>query len=296
LSRSAIELLVRYGRTRVPLWVYLPLAVFLWTASLPMDVEAAELPVHAPGIGLAFSLAVQFRLWDDLADVEEDRKAHPERVLVQAGSLDPFYTVAALMGVGNYFWVVLYPVSIEAVASFLGRPKLPQPEVSHRFFLFTLLTIGFLGWYLWLRRFCRDLLIRSHVVLIKYPVFVALLAVPWAQMTMLSAPAMALLAWNAAVVYLTFCCYEVLHDDRLRSAPAGVPVLSMELLVLFLLGTARLALSSDPVLLAVLFGSVIVLLVLFLMRRRARPGLWPYAVFVVTFLWMAIPLLPRGFL
>jgi hypothetical protein len=296
LSRSAIELLIAYGRTRVPLWVYLPLAVFLWVASLPMDIVAVmDLPDHASGIAFAFSLAVQFRLWDDLADVEEDRKVHPERVLVRAGSLAPFYVVLVILITGNDVWVYFHPVSWVTGALFLGQPGPWRGAGMVGPLVFLLLNYGFLVWYQWLRRSFREPLVRAHVVLIKYPVFVYLLAMPWAPNAVTLSPSPVWPAWNLAVVYLTFCCYEVLHDDRLRTVPVAGPVLAMELIVLGLLGIPRLVVCGW-VFPAVLFGSGIVLVALFRLRREASPGAWPYVIFLVTFLWMAIPLLPRGFL
>ena len=49
---------------------------------------------------LALLLIAQFRLWDDLADREVDRLAHPERVLVRAERIGPYVTVCVGLAIG----------------------------------------------------------------------------------------------------------------------------------------------------------------------------------------------------
>ena len=122
-------------------------------------------------------LLLQFRLWDDLADVPRDRVEHPERFLPRCASFAPFHAALGAAGIAG------------------------------------LLTVGFLsGLYaalalaalnaaaaLWYRR-APARRTGSLVVLAKYPVFSALIA---------PAPLDPLALGGACIaVYFAFWAYE----------------------------------------------------------------------------------------
>src|SRR5262245_21670264 len=54
----------------------------------------------AATLGLAVTLLLQFRLWDDLEDLEHDRRSHPARVLVRADPA-PFRLACVVLGAAN---------------------------------------------------------------------------------------------------------------------------------------------------------------------------------------------------
>src|SRR4029453_16720699 len=56
---------------------------------------------------MALLLVVEFRLWDDLCDVEVDRLEHPDRVLCQLASLGPFWGLVILLAVINFGLAVI---------------------------------------------------------------------------------------------------------------------------------------------------------------------------------------------
>ena len=156
--------------------------------------------------GLAFLLILQFRLWDDLVDVQRDRHGHPSRLLCRAESLTGFDVLLGVLSVLNGFWI-----------SQLGGiiPLLV-------FWLYTLL----LGLWYWLRPSRspgRDY--GYHVVLTKYPLFVYLLS------GHSSAPIPRLLL-SLLLVYFCFGVYELLHDRRLRRLPSSRTLLGIEMSVL----------------------------------------------------------------
>jgi hypothetical protein len=163
---------------------------------------------------------LQFRLWDDLADLPADRLAHPERVLASAASLAPFRTTL----------VALMFVNLILLG---GAPK-PWPRLC----AFALLNASFAAWYharAWQDRL-RSPLINAHVVLAKYPVFVALLAA--------GPPVHTPLMLATAAVYLCLAVHELLHDSRLASRPTARTSLTVDLAGLGAVAAMSLTLRS----------------------------------------------------
>lgn len=202
-SRSSLESLARWRATRLPWWMLTAAPLFLWAAGL-----AAGLPDDAPQAGMALAAAallfVQFRLWDDLADLPDDRLAHPERVLCRAASRAPFRAAAAALAAAN-----------AALFAFMGHSAI-------RLAGFALLGAGLLAWY----RFRRAAhgFANAQVVLVKYPVITALVCAG-------PSPTAALLLAMLAV-YLGFSVYEILHDRRLAARPGASWVLATEMIAL----------------------------------------------------------------
>ncbi len=131
------------------LWILLTAATVL-TAAEPL----LRLPWEVLGCALFITA---FRLWDDLADLDFDRRHHPQRVLVRATSLTCFcltlWTMVALL-VGL---VTLLAGGVRALGLLL--------LVSAFWFLYRIDRAHALR---------RDW--RRVLVLVKYPVFVLLLA------------------------------------------------------------------------------------------------------------------------
>jgi hypothetical protein len=218
---SSLETLRRYRATRLPAAVYLPCAGFLVTAGLAGGgaLSARHL---ALALVLALLLLLQFRLMDDLADLGEDRRTHPERVLSRAGSLAPFYVLLAGSFAANLLLLALQPASGRHLA------------------LFLVLSAAALAWYSVLRRSVRGPVLRYHVLALKYPAFVFLLSGEGSEGFRL------LLAM--ALVYLSFALYEALHDrsHHLRSsAAAAVFVESVGTAAVSLLLAAELLTESS---------------------------------------------------
>ena len=184
-----------YFRTRVPARRFLPLAFLLAFASVGGSAPASG-PGFAVAVLLAWTLVVQFRLWDDLADRHQDRARHPERVLSRASALWPFYGTGFVAGVVNLLLIAF------------------RAGAGGRLAVFGLLLGGFAFWYGGLRTPTPSVL-RHHVVLIKYPAFVYLVSAPSA----LQRPRVLILAMG--LVYLALCLYEPLHDPEVASAPGA---------------------------------------------------------------------------
>jgi hypothetical protein len=265
LFSSPVRQWLRYRRERFPAAVFVPLAVFLWTAGL-----ASGLPVSARGFAVEFALACgllfQFRLWDDLADLPGDRREYPDRLLCRAPSLAAFYfLLATALAVNAAFIALLRPVSVLA--------------------LFGLFNAAFLLWYGCLRDLVSWPAVGCHVVLLKYPAFVYLLSPPP------SAGAAGPLAWAMALVYLCFAVHEVIHDPRLRTARWSTGLLAVEMAAmtaaaLFLLGPFNN--RAIPGLRGALglVGAAVLASLLKLHRDRLEPGPWRYGVFLVGFSWL----------
>ena len=176
-----------YWRERFPWRIFLPVIVFLAVPSLLSAGEASRLAI----LLLLLLLVFQFRLWDDLGDVETDRIEFPERVLSRRRSVAPFY----------WLWLA---VAVGVVVLLWGhRPLLVCYLVT---------VTAFLLWYRWLSSHAPSVL-RYHVVAVKYPIFVYIAA------GLSSESRGPLLAATMALVYLTFVVYEPLHDQRLHRFP-----------------------------------------------------------------------------
>jgi SAM-dependent methyltransferase len=185
---SRLDELVRYARERFTARVGV-LVLLLAGASLAGRPCAGAFD-GAARLLLAALLVAGFRLWDDLSDRELDRARHPGRVLVRATALGHYHVLLALTLLLNLAVVGLRGPA-EAVAVLLG------------------LHAVLLGWYRGLRGRVPGALPNTLVVLLKYPVFVYLLAgrpgVPAG--TALAAP---------ALLYAGLCAYEIVPDRRPR--------------------------------------------------------------------------------
>lgn len=142
----------------------------LWIGLTAATVVTATEPFRRlswEGVGCALFITA-FRLWDDLADLDFDRRHHPQRVLVMATSLTCFRVA---------LWTML--------TLLVGLVALPAGGVR----ALSLLLLVSAFWLLYridtaqaLRRNWRSVL-----VLVKYPAFVLLLAAdPTAILTVLT--------------------------------------------------------------------------------------------------------------
>jgi len=197
--------LADYLRTRLPPSRFGPLGLGLVLAALAGG--------PAPGAGsslwqlaLAASLLLQFRVWDDLADRERDRRRHPRRVLVTARRLGRFQMLRALAAGAAVLLVAV------------------GPDPGRRLAAYGLLVLALALWYGHGRRRWRQPVLGYHIVLAKYPVFVYLLSASSAR------PLPRLLAMLS--VYLALCVYEVLHDAEVARAPGARGALGADLAAL----------------------------------------------------------------
>jgi hypothetical protein len=182
------RLFVAYIRERVRLAIYGPavalhVAAALWaTATRPTPASLAR------PVSLAVLLLLQFRLWDDLEDRERDRTTYPNRVLVRS-SPAPFRLVLIALAIGN---LALFAI-VGSVAAVAGV---------------ALLDLAFWLAYRRLRPRVAESVWRFHVLLVKYPAFVSLLAMTTGALM----PGRLLAA--ALLVYACACAYEAVHDRR----------------------------------------------------------------------------------
>ena len=187
MSESWIELCRAYRLERYGLRMFLPIAIGLAVAA-----SAATRPESWILSGL---LVFQFRLWDDLADIDFDRLNHPGRVLVKAGRHTAFYVLLISSALLNML-----------LATWLSAS------------LITCLVINACAviWYhvfpaVWRRSFAG-----RHLTLLKYPMFVWVLAGD-------------ILMDSMAFIYLCAAIYELLHDQDMRLHSAWRAVLTVEL-------------------------------------------------------------------
>jgi hypothetical protein len=256
-STSPLADLWDYRRTRFPLRLFVPLALFL---ALAADAAAPA------SVCLALSWLFQLRLADDLADRRRDALRHPDRVLARAAA-GPFAALLALLAAGNVL---------------LTAWLLPGPRWAE----YLALTVLLQAWYAAVGAPPEDGpptggLPSALVVLLKYPALVYLLCNPGERCAWL-------LAGRLALVYGCLVAYEILHD-RERGAGPGAPVWLAVSLVLMTAGAmllaGRLARPGCYIAGCVVPGAAALAL---LWRRRYRAGPWPYVVFLVASVWTTL--------
>lgn len=181
-SISLCDDLTTYARSRLAaprimlLWLALA-ACSLWLAhDFTFSTAAISSTV------LMALLVVQFRLWDDLSDRKHDVLRHPQRVLVNTVHIKGFVWLCAGLAL---------PIT------------LLMTDMIH-----ALVYIGLLAAFAILYVSAQARLLRAHLVLLKYPVFI------W-----LCVPVADLEHWlrTGMVVYLLLCVYDMLSDAELRT-------------------------------------------------------------------------------
>lgn len=184
----SLESIGAWRAQRLPLARYLPLAMLIAWAACGSAIATAR---GLAFIGLALSLIAQCRLWDDLVDRDRDRSAHPERLLAAGVTIESYVNAVIVLAAGN------------AVALAL---LLAWPHALGAVMLFAALA-------LWYRCHRARGLVHAHVLLLKYPVFVLLLAgSPFTNPTLAAALA----------VYAAMCAFEIMdaHLDHVIAGPA----------------------------------------------------------------------------
>ena len=177
-----MTLLVAYARERLTPGRLLP-AGLLVLVSGAIGRGWSGLEALAADTAAAFGLVVSFRVWDDLMDRERDRVAHPDRVLVRAGSTSPLWTAAAVMAAGAaaVLWATRGVSSVMFLAAYTLVLASAYAAAGPR-------TAA-----------------RDRILLLKYAVFtLALIGLPAAATTR------GLL--SAAAAFVAACIYEHLHD------------------------------------------------------------------------------------
>jgi len=196
----------QYLKTRFPARLYLPCAAFLVIAGI---AGGRTLPPAGLALSsvLALTLLLQFRLLDDLSDIAHDRHVYPERVLARAASLIPFSVMLCVCILANLALIAV------------------QPGPRHRIIVLLFLNAAAFLWYNGLRSILNGKILRYHIVILKYPLFVFLLSGD---------------SWNRwrlfltmAAVYLCFSMYEALHDRDLHTMPRAATSLTLEISALF---------------------------------------------------------------
>jgi hypothetical protein len=237
MSASWIKLSAEYLRDRFPLRLYLPGAAFLVVAGQAGGQELS-LSATAGGLLLALMLLLQFRLMDDLGDLRHDRLHHPERVVVKAVSLTPFYLLLCCSFTVNLLLVTT------------------RPGPEHSLWLVLLLSAVAVLWYRYLRHVLTGRILGYHLLLAKYPLFAYLLSGNGNK----TRPLMLSLGF----VYLCFTLYEALHDRSLQTLPGITNIVLVEIAALFVLsvlmtieigGGNPVAVVLQGLLSAVIFGA-----------------------------------------
>ena len=189
---------IRYARTRMGIAQVAVVSLVVgaaWLVGPPPSVT------HAIGdVVLVLLFVLQFRLWDDLSDLQRDRLEHPQRVLSQTTQTRSFWCGVGLLGAlgGGVVWWRGPLAAIVAVG---------------------VLHVALWLWYAFPGR--RSLAIADyHVVLLKYPVFAFLIA------TRVGVGVDTF--FMAACVYWVVCIYEVVHDRKLRAHVASRVVAAAE--------------------------------------------------------------------
>jgi 4-hydroxybenzoate polyprenyltransferase len=177
---------------------FVPLAVLLYvTGTLAVD-GTPTVGRGIVGIAVAYSLVLLFRIWDDLADSEADRIAHPDRVLARTRDTTP---LGSAMTLATLFPLLVLTFSAGKTVGVVA---------------FATIASILLIWYSVRKRIGAGRLANAHVVLLKYPT-IALIAAAAGSTTRPSAVMSARALVSLIAIYLVACLYEVMHDRTLSS-------------------------------------------------------------------------------
>lgn len=203
-------MLREYCAERLPVKLVVPVASALAMAA--RSASAATWLQTGAAAAAAAALFVQFRVWDDLEDIPRDSLAHPDRVAVRAATTAPIVASAVLLNlfVLTFLFAAAHRLSVACLAATVG------------------------GFVLYYRARRGRSLAGDHVLLLKYPAFVVVLATAYPPVQ----PPRLLLAAGSA--FLAACVYEGLHDPT--SPSAGRP--SLLVVEAVLLAAALFALST----------------------------------------------------
>ena len=267
LSESWSKEVLEYRRTRMPGPMYIPLAVFLSTAGM-LGAERMGVAQQVFTGVVAWTLIFQFRLWDDLMDLAQDKCEHPDRVLCRAKSLRPFRLLTALLCGANL-------VALGAVDWMVNEWR--------RSVLFAVLNVVMFLWYRWRDKTVLSTVGRSHITLIKYPVFVCLLS------GLVTPGGLIPLLLSATLVYLCFGVFELLHNSSVLASPTIDRVLVVEMIsfgaVLLALVYASMPRSGMAVLMQSFLAGAGIVALAFLFRHRHTLSLGQSRhVFVIAFI------------
>lgn len=186
MFRSTVEPFLGWLRERFLRPSFAALALVIAGVAMLSGADGS-LASFAYRVVLAFGLLLQFRLWDDLADVELDRTRFPERVLCRVRAPRPLFGLVGLLALGN--GALLFALSPAASAGFAA------------------LGLAYLAWYGGLREKVTHPALAAHALLLKYAGFVLLLSSGGEWPARIS---------GASAVYLALCCHELVDDERLR--------------------------------------------------------------------------------
>ena len=244
------------------------LTMFLCSASLATGWPAAA-STWMLNIVLAALCIMQFRLWDDLSDVDSDRAIFPERVLCQANSLVGFRIVLGLLFAVNVILLAAYKSELQLIT-------------------FLVLNFLLLAWYSVRGRMRFSSVFSHSIVLLKYPVFVYLLG-----SNAVGRESMVNSSYAMSLTFLCFCIYELVHDNRVGPIKHVHQWLMIELVAMVLVGIFILndLIGRSQMLVVVHTGLVVMgIVVLARLFQRSRnevpPGRWCYAVFSVGLVWL----------
>jgi hypothetical protein len=196
-SSGAMAEMLDYIRTRIARGRIALLWLLVFGACIAAGPTASIAIIAWVALASAL-LIVQFRLWDDLEDVLHDRVHHPDRTLARSTDL-------------TRFWRSL-GISIIVAVPFFG-------VFSGKFHALAYLLLIVWLWLLYrlLRPSPAARVVRSMLVLAKYPAFVLLLAPePWRVRT----------AAVAMTLYLVLAVYESRHDPDLASVRGAVHIIA----------------------------------------------------------------------
>jgi len=209
VSKSYPEDLWFYLRSRlltVPMLLLLILLLSAaWLTSIPSVSKTLGIQIL-----ITANLLAMFRLWDDLSDIATDRNTKPNRILPKTSHQASFRWTCGILGVTSFSMLVLTS---------------PRNSIG-----FLLLTAFFTIYYKqsWRTSWPR---LSYHLLILKYPCFIALLCVPQDQ------AARPLHLMLMLLTYLILCIYEVVHDPRLRADARCRVIAKVELVLAVITAT-----------------------------------------------------------
>lgn len=264
---------IAYRKERFSLKIYCPLALYLTIASL-MGMPLLKVNIMLLNAAIILLLLFQFRLWDDLHSIQEDRIIYPYRILCNVLSIKHYRFLLAILFTVSMGLIYCYSTTI-------------IPAVSYLLLIFFYLLLYNLD-------VLKEGRIYNHLIIMKYVIVVLIVTLVHVDIIHTINIYHPLIS-----VFLVMSIYEVIHDENKYRDKSMHLILVIESIMLILLNISILILnySNTPFIIKLINVFILFFGIFFLwsiFRRVTNIKILKYVPHGISLLQFLIILYLRG--
>jgi hypothetical protein len=208
---------VTYRKERFSFKIYLPFALYLTIASF-IGMPFLKVNIMFLNAVIILLLLFQFRLWDDLHSIQEDRMIYPQRILCNVISIKHYWFFLAILFIVCMGLIYYYSVTIIPITCYL------------------LLILFYLIMY-YLGAFNKGT-ISNHLTIMKYVIIVLIVMLMHNEVILIKN-----IYYPLISVFLVMSIYEVIHDGKKYENKSMRLIVIIESIMLILLNLSILVLN-----------------------------------------------------